>query len=299
MIYKKLKIEPTNICNLKCPLCPTNNAMTRKKENMSFETFKKIIDNFEDQEIKKINLWNFGEPLMNPSLFKMIDYAKKRDIQIIVSTNSTFLDKKIRKNILSSKLDAIIVCLDGFDKESHEKYRVNSNFEEIVTNIGLLVNERNKFNSQLKIRLQVLLTKENEKNIEKIKNIVKELGVDELSLKDVSLGTFTSDKNNLAKEWIPDKKDASRYKDSYLNIKRDEKCGWGNANGTILSNGDVTICCYDYNGDYKFTNVLRDNLKLFLQSDKMKEIREKISNREFDLCKKCQESNFKINIIKK
>ena len=113
MIYPKIKIEPTNLCNLKCPLCPTNCAMSRARGDMSLVLFKKIIDSFEKDEIKKINLWNFGEPLLNKDIFEMVRYAAKKGIRVIISTNSTMLDKEIRKNILYSGLDTIIVCLDG------------------------------------------------------------------------------------------------------------------------------------------------------------------------------------------
>ena len=39
-IPKEIIIEPTNICNLKCPVCPTNFALTRNKGFMDFELFK-------------------------------------------------------------------------------------------------------------------------------------------------------------------------------------------------------------------------------------------------------------------
>ena len=36
-----LQIEPTNICNLKCPLCPTGSrTLKRQKGIMSFKTFQ-------------------------------------------------------------------------------------------------------------------------------------------------------------------------------------------------------------------------------------------------------------------
>ena len=40
----QLFIEPTNICNAKCPLCPTGSGkLKRKKGMMGFNTFKKIL----------------------------------------------------------------------------------------------------------------------------------------------------------------------------------------------------------------------------------------------------------------
>src|SRR3989338_2689484 len=75
-----LLIEPTNLCNLKCPMCPTGNGtMPRPRGFMTFETFKKIIDEMGDYLIT-VTLMNYGEPFLNQDVYKMISYANKRNI---------------------------------------------------------------------------------------------------------------------------------------------------------------------------------------------------------------------------
>jgi MoaA/NifB/PqqE/SkfB family radical SAM enzyme len=296
MIYRKLKIEPTNFCNLRCPLCPTNNAMTRSRGKMSFESLKGIIDQFKEGEIRYINLWNFGEPLMNEDLENMIFYGHRKGIKTATSTNSTLLDAERIKRLLSSRIDLLIVCLDGIKKETYEKYRVGSNFEEVVNNLRNLIKERNKSDSKTKIRLQVLLTKDNAFVINDIKSFAREINVDELVLKDVSLGGWTTNKRDLSEKWLPGNKDYSRYENyEYFKIKnRSSVCKWSKRNGTILWNGDVTTCCYDYNGDHVFSNVFKEDFRNFIFSNKMNEVRDRIAEREYSLCKKCQETNFSI-----
>lgn len=71
-------IDIGNICNLKCPLCPTGtNSKKRNKKIMSFDVYKKIFN-----KIKKyaflVKLYNWGEPFLNKDLFKIIDYTKKK-----------------------------------------------------------------------------------------------------------------------------------------------------------------------------------------------------------------------------
>jgi MoaA/NifB/PqqE/SkfB family radical SAM enzyme len=73
-----LMIEPTNFCNLKCPLCPTgNDSLTAPKGYMDFEDYKKIIDEMGDY-LLNVTLWNFGEPFLHKQISDMIDYAKKK-----------------------------------------------------------------------------------------------------------------------------------------------------------------------------------------------------------------------------
>ena len=57
-----LMVEPTNICNLHCPLCLTGNGkLLRPKGMMSLSLFKKICREVQDK-IGMLILWSQGEP---------------------------------------------------------------------------------------------------------------------------------------------------------------------------------------------------------------------------------------------
>src|SRR4051794_8895077 len=68
----KLTIEPTSICDLRCPLCPTGAGTLRREKGMlSFSNFRKVIDDL-DPFLCRVVLWNYGESFINPSIFDMI-----------------------------------------------------------------------------------------------------------------------------------------------------------------------------------------------------------------------------------
>ncbi|HOH60402.1 MAG TPA: aldehyde ferredoxin oxidoreductase, partial [Candidatus Cloacimonadota bacterium] len=70
-----LMIEPTNICNLKCPLCPSGNgSLQRPRGMMSLDLFKGIVDQVMHSTGMLI-LWNQGESFLNPDFYAMIEYA--------------------------------------------------------------------------------------------------------------------------------------------------------------------------------------------------------------------------------
>ena len=73
-------IEPTNICNLQCPLCPSGNGtLKRAKGYMDLDVFKKIINDIEKTAFMVV-LWNQGEPYLNKDFSKMVKYASDRGL---------------------------------------------------------------------------------------------------------------------------------------------------------------------------------------------------------------------------
>lgn len=80
----RLNIETGNICNLRCPLCPTGiGDVSMKKGILSFKLFKHVADQLINN-IQSINLYSWGEPLLNPGLINMILYVKKKNPSIKV-----------------------------------------------------------------------------------------------------------------------------------------------------------------------------------------------------------------------
>ncbi len=295
---KKFMIEPTSLCNLKCPLCPVPSHLHRSTGHMTMNTYQATIDSIAGYA-KKIDLWNFGEPFLNPDMFNMIKYAEERRIKVRVSTNSTFLSDEEIDKVFWSDLSSIIVCLDGASKETHERYRIGSEFEKVVEGIQRLARKKRALGrSRPFIRLQFLVFSYNEHEIDGIITLAEEMQVDQLSLKNLSLGTWIGEnvRQNIGKKLLPKNDKLRKYsvQDGTFELKtQDEVCSWAYANGVVLANGDVTTCCYDSSGEHSFANVHRDGgLLQILKSDVMNQVREQIESRELPLCKTCQYSDY-------
>ncbi len=288
----RIAIEPTNACNLKCRLCPTWQHMQRERGFMEFEDFRNIIDGNKDI-LKRINMIFAGEPLLNQNVFKMVKYAENKNIEVLLSSNTTlFNDEKI-KELFESGLSYLIVCLDGATKETHEQYRQGSDFEKIKANIEKIcrIKKEGGFKKPY-IILQFIVMKQNEHEIEDIIKMAKNFGVDKLDLKTLSLGSFVdiSKKIELAKENLPNDTKYSRFifQDGHLATKsKPVLCSWLKQT-VILWNGDVAMCCYDFNGDMVIGNISKDGgLKKILKSKKYKEYRKMATQRKLKLCQNC------------
>lgn len=288
----RVAIEPTNVCNLKCRLCPTWQHQNREMGFMKLEDFKRIIN--ENSDIfKRINMIFAGEPLMNQDVFRMVKHAEDKNIEVLLSTNTTLFDDGKIKEMFDSGLSHLIVCLDGAKKETHEQYRQGSNFEQVKTNIQKICQFKAE-NGPKKpyITLQFLVMKQNESEIGDIIKMAKDFGVDALNLKSLSLGSFMDfdKKIELAKQNLPADTRYSRFtfKDGVLKAKsKPQICSWMRQ-AVILWNGDISMCCYDFNGELTVGNVFKDGgFKKILRSKKYRSYRKAAIQRRFKLCQNC------------
>jgi radical SAM protein with 4Fe4S-binding SPASM domain len=116
-----------------CPQCLPP-ELQPKKGYMSFELFEKIIDEAEPF-VYNIQLFLGGESLLHKDITRMIEYAKSRNLKVMLHSNATILTPDKSKDLIESGLDVVSFSFDGYDKETYERSRVNANFEDTLKNI--------------------------------------------------------------------------------------------------------------------------------------------------------------------
>ena len=95
-----ISVEPTSLCNLKCPECPTGKGeLTRYKGHIEFNLYRKIIDEFSPFIINLI-LYFQGEPFLNPHIFQLIEYASgEKKIFTTTSSNGHYFSAETFKRL--------------------------------------------------------------------------------------------------------------------------------------------------------------------------------------------------------
>ena len=293
-VFKKLPneliIEPGNPCNLRCPVCPTHFAMKRKRGFMRFDLFKSIIDEFKPIKKKPLINMNFsGEPLLNKDIVKFIEYAYKNGHKTFVSTNCTVLTPEFSKALIQSGLTSIHLCMDGFTKEAQEAYRVGSKFEEVKKNIE----EFTKIKKQLKsktpeISIQTLLTSFSETQMNEIEKWSKKIGVDEINFKSLSMGSYTTPEIKKKYSYLLPKNKKLRRKTSrtYKTV-----CVSVLEQGLIYWNGDLGLCCIDFDNKLKLDNIKEKGFIKTWQSNSFAQKRKLGFLKKYNICKNCSIGN--------
>jgi len=267
---RRINIEPTNYCNLRCIHCPRQ-IMKREKGFMDFSLFKKIID--ECKKYKNIKIWLqlLGEPLLHPKIIDMIKYAKENNIKEVgVVTNGI---------LLNANLDYLCISVDAFSKKTYEKIRCGGNYEVLIGNIKKLFKVKEEFKkSKPIISLNFVKMEENIDEFEDFIKFWKPYLKGRDFIKAIEFDTW-----------------GGKIKDKGINKKNFGKrlpCSWLWYATVILWNGDLVLCCADFDGEMILGNVKKENIETIWNSDKYNDIRLKHLEWEFEkisICKNCQE----------
>ena len=186
-----ISVEPINSCNLRCPECPAGmRELTRPRGQIQPELFHSIIDQL-SPELSYLTFSFQGEPYMSKHFFDLIAYARSKKIFVASSTNGHFLDEVSVHQTIQSGLNRLIISLDGADQQSYGDYRQGGDFEKVVAGIRLLVSEKKRLKKRTpEIVLQCLLLRSNEHQLDKIRMLAKELGVDKVDFKTAQFNDF-------------------------------------------------------------------------------------------------------------
>lgn len=281
-------LEPTNICNLRCPLCPSGNGtLKRARGYMSLKAFQEIVDQIY-KDIGMLILWNQGEPFLNKHFYEMIEYAAAKDMFTMTSTNASLPLDCAR--IVQSGLDKLIISMDGLSESTYNSYRVNGNFELVQENLRELLHQKKlQKSSTPQVVWQFIIMKHNEHEIPKVKHLAKELGVDKLEFKTAQIYNPEDSK------FLPSSEEHSRYKSANstpeLKTALLNRCRRLWTQPVINWDGEMSICCYDKDLSIPIGKIKEHSFSQLWLGSSMNRMRSAIlKNRAaFEICQNCGE----------
>ncbi len=249
----ELMIEPTNLCNLACLMCP-HKTMKREKGIMSNKLFQKIIDQAARLRVKNIKLAGMGEPLLDKDIVKKIAYAKKKNLTVKMFTNAMPLNKKISKQLIESGIDEVIVSIDGGSRKTLERIRKGASFSKLQTNLENFNLERQKALKRSKKIPELIINVTHQKGNKQERKLIQK-----------TWGKFT-DKIR----FFP----IHNWGSQEVTPRPSFPCHLLFFQMAICWDGRVTLCCIDYECQYPQGNLNNTSLEKIWQSKKVWEIRQ-------------------------
>lgn len=288
-----ISFEPTTSCNLRCPECPSGlRAFTRPTGMLEKKFFEKTIDDIH-KELLYLIFYFQGEPYLNLDFLRMVEYAHQKKIYTATSTNAHYLTNENAKQTVLSGLDRLIISIDGTTQDVYQQYRVGGHLNKVIEGTKNIVKWKKELKSKTPfIFFQFLVVKPNEHQIQEVKKLGKELGVDQVRFKTAQVYDFENDPHQL----IPTINKYSRYSTN-KNGTVVSKSGLGNycwklwhAN-VITFDGIVVPCCFDKDATHQLGNLKMQSFKEVWNNDNYKQFRKQLmtSRKNIDICSNCSE----------
>ncbi len=287
-----VSFEPTTSCNLRCPECPSGlRAFTRPTGMLEKGFFQKTIDEIH-RELLYLIFYFQGEPYLNRDFLDMVAYASSKGIYTATSTNGHYLNDDNARKTVESGLDRLIISLDGTTQDVYSQYRIGGNLSRVLEGAANVV----KWKRQLKSRtpyifFQFLVVKPNEHQVEAVKKLAKEAGVD-VRFKTAQVYDYQNDPNQL----IPVNEKFSRYKrtgdGTFIAKNKLENHCWKLWQGNVITfDGLVVPCCFDKDAMHRLGNLKYESFKTVWKNSNYRQFRHDLlkGRKNIDICSNCSE----------
>ena len=288
-----ISFEPTTSCNLRCPECPSGlRAFTRPTGMLQKDFFKDTIDQLY-KDLLYLVFYFQGEPFLNPGFLEMVKYASGKGIYTATSTNAHYLNDQNAKKTVESGLDRLIISIDGTTQDVYQAYRVGGKLDKVIEGAKNIVKWKKALNSKTPfVFFQFLVVKPNEHQIEDIKKLGKEIGVDDVWLKTAQVYDYENDPNSL----IPTIDKYSRYKKNEkgeVTTKNElnNHC-WRLWHATVITwDGLVVPCCFDKDAQHTLGDLKGKPFKEIWHNEDYIKFRKQMlqSRKSIDICANCSE----------
>ena len=244
-----LTLDPSSACQLRCPFCATGvGGGARSRALMPLDLSKRVIDEL-GPYVFRVDLFNWGEPLLNKHFADVVRYAKASSAYVSTSSNlSMELTNRQIEDLVVSGLDKLVVSLDGVTEEKYLKYRVGGNFDLVMHNMQAIVQKKERLGlAHPTVVWQFLVFRHNQEDVEIVKSMAARMGVA------LSLAAPFVRQEEPWKEMTPTLEEfnlygghaeegAKRMTALKLSVKP-SRCDWLYTSAAINANGSVSPCC--------------------------------------------------------
>lgn len=284
IIPKHAYVEVTNYCNFKCAFCPYP-YMTRRRGMMNIEFAMNIPRILRNSGITHLYIAGMGEPLLYPHLAEFIEEAGKENLYTHLFTNGYLLTRETSMKLYGAKLFSMGIGLHTPTKESFEALHTRKkSFSTYLSRIKTAIKTKIEVESPTEIKIYLMCTSTSKlfgynlrgaiNNKEQAFNeilrwyqIFEDWGIQHIlnpplkedinpSLFNVQITPGVSVVSKLLLPWGIDHK---KKIPAIIGACRGLHSEFG-----ILYNGDVTMCCEDYEGETTLGNMKKEPLvKIF------------------------------------
>ena len=289
---RQFSIELTNVCNEDCTFCATQ-FISRRNGVMDFDLAKRLIKEVSDTGFCDVVTTNvMGEPTLYKQLIELVEYANSVNQRIQIITNGERLDEEMATRLLRLNPYAVGLSFHATDAESFKFKRSRLPFETYRERAFGFIDLKFQLKATTHITFNVLSTR-----FQRPEQFTIADSRDKLDRFAQEIFAFTrSVKKKHGLVWpVPEIFTHGNQMllpgvsflvhDGYHTwsndiiphdatvVPRSRFCAQPFEQFNVLWNGDVVLCCIDYNGELVYDNVIGKSILEVFNNEKMQTLR--------------------------
>ena len=278
---RNIQIQTQTGCNADCIFCPYGaTAEGQPHGKMEWDLFRKIVDESAHHRVRRISPYLMNEPFVDRDIFHRIRYINEANprAKVIITTNGSLLTPAVVEQILDlgEGLHELAISVQGIDPEAYEKtMRGGLKFDRTMANVEHLLAEMRR-RQTTRPALWITMVDTEVIDARKAVEYWRSRGVNARYTMLENRGGNIADAHSYAHHEAMDYfSDCTRlFKQAYIKF-----------------NGDLVLCCTDYEAKIILGNIRDKSLYEVWNGEVATEIRRKfLTNRigVISLCSVCK-----------
>ncbi|MDL2259335.1 radical SAM protein [Deltaproteobacteria bacterium OttesenSCG-928-K17] len=157
-------VEISGRCNLRCPACPRGRKQpfeNRDGGQMSLDAFRLVAAKIkaEDPMAANLQLYQWGEPLLNPDLPAMIELARDNELPVSISSNLNV--ERDLEPVIAAGPDWFRASLSGCGPD-YEKTHAGGKWARVRRQMDRLAELKRRHNSAMRVEVYYHLYRHNQ-----------------------------------------------------------------------------------------------------------------------------------------
>ena len=174
-----VQLEVSTFCNALCAYCPRTTAGNSWNNiHLTPATLRPLLRHL--PSVPYVHLQGWGEPLLNPQFFDLIELVKAHSCRCGTTTNGILLNKSTAEKLVHSGIDLVAFSLTGAGA-SHDRFRQGAPLAAVLQGIRTLAVAKG-FNRKTgpTIHIAYMLLQDGVDEIDNLPGLLEGLAVNEI-----------------------------------------------------------------------------------------------------------------------
>ena len=256
----EMTIEITTYCGADCVMCPRDEygETIGRWQHMDTGFFKQVVDQAVAAGLTSLDATGFGDPFMDPNYRQKLEYVRSTypSVKTYAVTTAHLLYPK-HHDWITQCLDTLKISNYGHSAEAYSAIHGGTvRYEKVKENLdALLARDRN---DRPYVIMKYLVFPQNEHQVDEWRQYW-EPKADEILI------------------WLPHNFAGGFHRDEFDDFKGSDReartCGRpASAQLFVRENGEVSLCCWDFNRQLVVGDLKRETISDVLQGERLKAI---------------------------